>query len=321
MKKSILNVILAAGISTTAVAQYSFVFTENFTEGFDGSLLSVTTTPDSNFAQEIDNPGPEPVDPSNDYVSFNTQGLNPNSAEAPGPDVAGVPTGASSIFLTYTGSGPGVPATPTNSTDWAASVDTSNFSSSSGFPLVTSSSSAVSDEFVNIGLSIGGGGNSFGWSNNAYYVDDPGGLGQFASSDAIFSYNGGFAQPLDFDGFSIVPAKSFLVEFTELNQTFTLSYASSVTGSLFTPYATLRIDGVGTSSGTDIVEDWGMAEGDEFDVSLFASSNLIIGDFGLGLGYINADNFSIGSNVPEPSSYAMIAGALALAFTAVRRRK
>jgi hypothetical protein len=68
------------------------------------------------------------------------------------------------------------------------------------------------------------------------------------------------------------------------------------------------------------VEDWDMASGALFDISIYAGSNILIPEEAAGVGYLNVDAFGL-NTVPEPSVYALLLGLVAIGATTARRRR
>lgn len=76
-------------------------------------------------------------------------------------------------------------------------------------------------------------------------------------------------------------------------------------------------------TGGDVAQNWGMASGGTFTLGLFAQATSSTTGYTLSAGTVNIDALTItgfGTAVPEPSTYAALAGLLALGFVAWRRR-
>jgi hypothetical protein len=107
------------------------------------------------------------------------------------------------------------------------------------------------------------------------------------------------------------------IQYTTTDRTLTFAHASLSTAG-FADFATLRIDGT-NPSGADYVENWGMSSSDVFDINIFAGTEFgLLNPASLSSGILTADDFSL---VPEPSSYTMLVGTLALGAVLVRRRR
>lgn len=265
-----------------AHAVYGQVYTTNFTGGYDAGIFTEVNTLGPNLA--LKNPDSSG---GNDFLNYHTGGV--------------APTGFEQVFLNYGGSSPLV---PDNTENFAVSVEVSNFAGTTGL-------TAGANAFAQIGLNINDSDlvDGFKLYNGAYYFNG------FGSSDMIFFDGTNFAQALDFS-----TAATVLTEFSAATQTFTFSYATAAsTSGSFVSFATLNINGTGTTSGSNFVEDWGMASGTSFDINIYAGSNVAIANEAAGFGYMNADNFFL-NVVPEPSSYAALLGMFAMAAVILRRR-
>lgn len=119
--------------------------------------------------------------------------------------------------------------------------------------------------------------------------------------------------PLNLSG--VATTGPLTISYNGSTHVFTTSYNSSTHSSF----------GVAGSGGTGNNQNWNMTTGGTFTISLFAQvvNNYVPAGFAItdGTGYI--DNFSSTglSAVPEPSTYAAIAGLAVLGLAAWRRRK
>jgi hypothetical protein len=204
------------------------------------------------------------------------------------------PTGFEQVFLNY------ADTAPNNTQDFAVSVFTENYAGSAGL-------TASVGSFAQIGLNI----------NDSDLVDG------FNLYNGAYSFSGSAASDFYFfDGTNVAQALNFslsgtlLAEFSAATQTFAFSYATDVT---FVSFATLNIDGTGAASAGNFVEDWDMASGALFDISIYAGSNILIPEEAAGVGYLNVDAFGL-NTVPEPSAYALLLGLVAIGATTARRR-
>jgi hypothetical protein len=261
---------------------FALLYTTTFSGGYDSTVFTEVNGLGPSFA--LKNPD---TNGSEDFLNYYT---------------TAAPTGFEQVFLNYGGT---APLTPNNTQDFAVSLFTQNFA---GTAALTGGAGA----FAQIGLNINDADLVDGFSlyNGAYSIG-----GGFGSSDAIFFDGTNFTQPLDFS-----TSMTLLAEFSAATQTFTFSRSSAATSSAFVPFSTLRIDGTGSTSGTDYVVDWDMASGDFFDINIYAGSNVSIPNEAAGFGYLNADSFSL-NVVPEPSAYAAILGLVVLAGVMLRRRR
>ena len=292
MKNKIILSLIAIGSFQITHSQAMLSASYDFEGGIPSAFTNDVTTGDGNIAVKSVDFG------ANDYVNFYTTGA-PN------------PTFGDATYLAFG-------AFPSNSADFAFSVDVSN------------THVASSGQFGRVGLEIydqnsltTGSAEFFNYYVGSYFV--PGAPG-FAGVDTIAtgtgwtdSVFGTFSQALNFQ-----TANTLIVGFTAADQTFTLSYDSGAGAVAFKTY---NIDG--NNSLADISVDYGMADGDLFDINIFGSANTAITEQGAVLvspdgtpfvspGILNADNFDI---VPEPSAYAAIFGIVALAGVVARRRR
>lgn len=279
------TILISLGLSTSAFSQ---TFIDAFTSGYDGSVWTEVNGLGPNF--DLKNPDTF-TDLSGNIEDF----LNYFTTSAP--------TGFEQVFLNYGGT---APAAPTNLQNFSVSLDASNFA---GF---TGQLTAGVGSLAQIGLNINDSDISDGFNlyNGAYS------FGGFGSNDVIFFDGTNFAQPEDF-----TEQVTLLLDFSALTQTFTFSYATEVsTSGSFVSFATLNIDGTGTSGLTDFVDDWGMASGEAFDINIYAGSNVAIPSQVAGFGFMNADNFELTAPIPEPASLPVLLGLVALGFACIRRR-
>ena len=260
---------------------YGQPYTADFTGGYvDDAFSEVNTSGTSFVLKNPDSYGGQ------EFLNYHTAGV--------------APTGFEQVFLNYRGSSP---TTPNNSQDFSVSLDVSNYAVSGGL-------TATANSMAQIGLSIYDAdfADTFKLYNGAYSFNGA------ASSDIIFYDNTNFSQAFNFSS-----AATLLTQFSAATQTFTFSFATPANAS-FQSFATLNINGTGTTSGNNFVEDWDMASGTSFDINIYAGSNVAIVDASAGFGYMNADNFSL-NVVPEPSAFAALLGVFTMAAVILRRRR
>lgn len=290
MKNITIASLLFLGLSHSVFGQ---LYTTNFDGGLPTDLVPVPST-ESDMTFKADNNGA-----GEQFVNFYT---------------SAVPSDFDRVFLNYAGS---TPLTPSNTQDFAVSLFTQNFAGTNfetapGSGIFTPGLTSAVGALAQVGLNINNAADlSDGYNlyNGAYSLGNG-----FAGSDIIFSDGTNFTQPLNF-----ASSATILAQFSAATQTFTFSYATDAVPS-FSSFATLKIDGGPASSGTDFVQDWEMASGGLFDINIYAGSNVLIADQTTGLGFLNADTFTL-DVVPEPSAYAAIVGLLALSAVMIRRRR
>jgi len=281
MKTTSITAILILGLSHSVFAQ---LYTTTFTGGFDPAVFTEVNT----FGPSIVLKNPDSSD-GDDFLNYHTAGVTP--------------AGFESVFLVYEGS---APATPTNAQDFTVLMSVTNF----GNTLTSATGSQAELGFALNSTDLSSG---FAFVNGAYSFSE--GVG---SSDAIFRFGAGaldFYQP---ETFEFNASMTLAIEFIASSQTFFVSRA--LPGDTFDLIASLKIDGLGSSTFRNEVQDWGMNVGDSFDINIFAGSNVAIVNADPGFGFMNADNFSL-NVVPEPSAYAAILGLVALAGVLARRRR
>lgn len=105
---------------------------------------------------------------------------------------------------------------------------------------------------------------------------------------------------------------TFLFSFDATTHLLTLSYdTDGVTGA----------DNFTTLTTVNTATAWGLTGGDTFGLRLMASNVAnAMPSSAFGNGFLTADNFSTSAAVPEPSTYAVLFGTLALLATMWRRR-
>lgn len=280
MKKITTIIVSTLSLSFPLFGQF---YTTGFTGGYDSAFFTELNTSGPSFALK----NPDTDGSGGEFINYYT---------------TTAPTGFERVFLDYVGTNP---SEPSNTQDFAVSIDVSNFAGTTG------GLTAPAGSFAQIGLNIADADLIDGFD----LYQGASSFTGFATSDVIFFDGTNLGQPLDFS-----ESVSLLAEFSATTQTFTFSFFSPNTGGVFSPFATLNINGTGTTSGTDFVADWAMASGDLFDISIYAASNVSIPDQAAGLGFLNADNFAI-TVVPEPSAYSALLGIFVLASVAAKRRR
>lgn len=224
----------------------------------------------------------------------------------------GAPSGNQFAYIQFSG------ATLSYDTDWSIRVDANYATPSSIF-------TAGSAQFINLGLMVTPSSATVGISGGAPTFDG------FVVSSNLFStstntYNRGFQTSIFANGsatdgteggYSVVSgatATAVIISYNAGTHTLTASFDGN-TGNGYDSFAL-------SSQSVNVNSTWGMSSSGTFNLYLFGNSGWDESGTDasptIALGQATFDNLSA---VPEPSTYAAIAGVLAMGFAVWRRQR